>query len=34
MVYTAMLLQQNGEIIHGYIATKPSGAFAQSKLPE
>lgn len=31
MVYIVGLLQKNGEIIHGYIATKPGSSFAQLK---
>jgi hypothetical protein len=31
MIYIAVLLQRNGEIIHGYLATKLGGSTAQLK---
>ena len=31
MVYIVVLLQKNGEIIHGYLATKPDSTSAQLK---
>ncbi len=31
MVYIVGLLQKNGEIIHGYLTTKPGGPLAQLK---